>query len=86
MQKLCPKCGVAFDCAAPEPGCWCESLATWQGARQEKADCLARLVGIEPTAHHTVEQLYHTKWSKLLKPTTCTVGDPEALTFRLAPE
>ena len=46
MQKHCAKCSVPFECAAPEPGCWCESVPTKQGVRatlrEEYSGCLCK--------------------------------------------
>ena len=27
MTKTCPRCGAAFGCSNPEPGCWCEGVS-----------------------------------------------------------
>jgi len=51
VQKLCAKCGLPFECAAPErsedaPDCWCISEAAWQGNRavvqEQYTDCLCK--------------------------------------------
>ncbi|MGH9572123.1 MAG: cysteine-rich CWC family protein [Candidatus Acidiferrales bacterium] len=43
-RKVCPSCGETFECAAPEAGCWCESVALDHQAltalRECYSDCL----------------------------------------------
>ena len=46
MQKLCAKCGLPFECAAPAPDCWCQTVAAWDGVRhmvrEAYPDCLCK--------------------------------------------
>jgi len=44
MEKRCAKCSLPFECAAPAPDCWCQTVPAWEGVRQmvrnEYPDCL----------------------------------------------
>jgi len=50
------------------------------------SECLARLAGIKPAEHYIMDQLYLTKWYKLLKNTICKACNREELTYGLNPE
>ena len=43
-RKICSYCGEPFECASPQGGCWCESIAldreTLAVLRERYTDCL----------------------------------------------